>query len=305
MLSDVIDLLVDPVDGTPLRAGDESWRTIVSGSGHSYDVARQGYVTLVGGAGLRYTGDDADMITAREAFLAGGHFAPFVEAVSDAVADVLDDNHVSEDDRPSVVEIGAGTGYYLARVVERCGAAFGLATDVSVPAVRRAARSHPRVGAVVADSWGVLPVLDGALDVVIDVFAPRSAGELARVLADDGRLVVLTPGPDHLDGLTEPLGLIHVDPDKTRRLSATLGSLFTEVHTRSVSWTAPLGRRDVLDLIAMGPSSRHLTQEALTARMESLPDPADVRFSATVSVLRRIGDAVRSGPNAPTGQPIR
>lgn len=283
-------------------------RTLVCTGGHSFDVARQGYVNLLRRPPATGAGDTSSMVAARDAFLGQGHFEPFAIAVCEAVEHAVGETRgaAPEGRRPwGVAEIGAGTGYYLARVVERCGAAFGLATDVSVPAVRRAARSHPRVGAVVADSWGVLPVLDGALDVVIDVFAPRSAGELARVLADDGRLVVLTPGPDHLDGLTEPLGLIHVDPDKTRRLSATLGSLFAEVHTRSVSWTAPLGHRDVLDLIAMGPSSRHLTQEALTARMESLPDPADVRFSATVSVLRRIGDAVRSGPNAPTGQPIR
>ena len=91
MLSDVIDLLADPVDGTALSAGDAQWRTLVSDSGHSYDIARQGYVTLAGGAGLRYSGDDAAMISARETFLTGGHFAPFVEAVTHKVEDVLDE----------------------------------------------------------------------------------------------------------------------------------------------------------------------------------------------------------------------
>ena len=59
MLKDIIDLLADPVDGTDLYGADEFTR-LVSDSGHSYDVARQGYVTLAGGAGLRYSGDDND-----------------------------------------------------------------------------------------------------------------------------------------------------------------------------------------------------------------------------------------------------
>ena len=82
MLADIIDVLADPIDGTDLKFGDAERMTLKSESGHSYDVARQGYVTLAGGAGLRYTGDDAKMITAREEFLSGGHYAPFVEAVT-------------------------------------------------------------------------------------------------------------------------------------------------------------------------------------------------------------------------------
>lgn len=114
MLADIIDVLADPIDGSPLRCGDPEWATLKSESGHSYDVARQGYVTLAGGAGLRYSGDDAKMIAAREEFLSGGHYAPFVEAVTGNVQDVLDDACVAEEANPAILEIGAGTGYYLA-----------------------------------------------------------------------------------------------------------------------------------------------------------------------------------------------
>ena len=61
MLSDIIDVLADPVDGTPL-SGADGFSRLVSETGHSYDVARQGYVTLAGGAGLRYRGDDMSKI---------------------------------------------------------------------------------------------------------------------------------------------------------------------------------------------------------------------------------------------------
>lgn len=84
MLAEVIDVLADPNDGTPLH-GDNDFRRLVSESGHSFDVAKQGYVSLLAGVGRKHDGDSAGMIQARETFLAGGHFAPFVEAVTEAM----------------------------------------------------------------------------------------------------------------------------------------------------------------------------------------------------------------------------
>ena len=89
MLSHIVDILADPNDGTALSGADDFSR-LVSESGHSFDVAKQGYVTLATGAGLKHKGDDMDMVNARETYLAMGHFAPFVEAVTGAVQDALD-----------------------------------------------------------------------------------------------------------------------------------------------------------------------------------------------------------------------
>ena len=95
MLADVIHALADPNDGTDLQGADD-FRRLVSTSGHSYDVAKQGYVTLAPGAGLKHEGDDIDMVNAREAYLSRGHFAPFVEAVTDAVQDVVEHRELGD-----------------------------------------------------------------------------------------------------------------------------------------------------------------------------------------------------------------
>ena len=192
MLSDVIDALADPIDGTALH-GVDNYRRLVSESGHSYDVARQGYVTLAGGEGLRYSGDDLDMIRARETFLSRGHFAPFVEAVSTTVAQVLDDAAVPDQARPVIVEVGAGTGYYLSHVLDSIENSRGIGIDVSVPAAKLLAKCHPKVGAVVADAWTRLPIHDESVDAIIVVFAPRNASEFARILKPRGEVIVVTP----------------------------------------------------------------------------------------------------------------
>ena len=115
MLSHIVDILADPADGSALTGADDFAR-LVSETGHSYDVAKQGYVTLAAGAGLKHQGDDAAMVTARETYLSMGHFAPFVEAVTGAVQDSLDAAHLDDSVAPALLEVGAGTGYYLSLI---------------------------------------------------------------------------------------------------------------------------------------------------------------------------------------------
>ncbi|WP_312096707.1 methyltransferase domain-containing protein [Corynebacterium dentalis] len=287
MLSDVIDLLADPVDGTDLSAGDEQWRTVVSESGHSYDVARQGYVTLVGGSGLRYSGDDASMIDARETFLSGGHFAPFVESVTHNVEAVLDDAALGADARPAIVEVGAGTGYYLSHTLDTVENSRGVGLDVSTAAAKRLASAHPRVGAVVADAWSQLPLRDSSTDAIMVVFAPRNAAEFARVLSPKGEVVVLTADAGHLAELREPLGIIDVEKGKVERMIAQAsGHLEPVAPSQIVEFTMNLDQASIAAQIGMSPSARHIHPDVLRERIAELPDSMEVTARAAITRLK-------------------
>jgi len=206
--------------------------------GHAFDIARQGYVDLSGGH--RVVGDSASMVAAREAFLGAGHFDVIAEAVRTAAG---------EGDG-CVVEVGAGTGYYLDRA--RAGR-DGVALDSSRYAARRAARAG--LGAVVCDVWRPWPLRDAVAAAVLCVFAPRNASEMRRVLAPGGVIVVVTPTPRHLAELVRPLGLVRVDERKPERLSAALGE---PVREREIEAELDLSRDDVAALIAMGPNAHHV-----------------------------------------------
>ena len=287
MLSDVIDLLADPVDGTDLSAGDEQWRTVVSESGHSYDVARQGYVTLVGGSGLRYSGDDASMIDARETFLSGGHFAPFVESVTSHVEAVLDNAAPSVDARPSIVEVGAGTGYYLSHTLDTIENSRGVGLDVSTAAAKRLAVAHPRVGAIVADAWSQLPLRENSIDAIMVVFAPRNAAEFARVLSPKGEVVVLTADAGHMAELREPLGIIDVEQGKVERMIAQAsGHLEPVGPSEIVEFTMNLDQASIAAQIGMSPSARHIHPDVLRERIAELPESMDVTARAAITRMR-------------------
>ena len=290
MLKDIIDLLADPVDGTDLYGADEFTR-LVSDSGHSYDVARQGYVTLAGGAGLRYSGDDATMIKDRETFLSRGHYAPFVESVTHNVDLALDDAGVDDDAAVSICEIGAGTGYYLSHTLDAIQGARGVGIDVSVHAAKHLAKCHPRVGAVVADAWARLPLRDDSLDAITVICAPRNAAEFARVLKPGGQVIVLTADTGHLAELREPLGIIDVEKGKVERMiEQASGHLRPVTEPQLVEFSMTLDQPSIAAQIGMSPSARHIHPDLLAQRIAALPMHMTVTARAKVTRLARIED---------------
>ena len=283
MLSHIVDILADPNDGTALSGADDFSR-LVSESGHSFDVAKQGYVTLAAGKGIGHEGDSLEMVNSRETFLSNGHFAPFVEAVSDALADVVE-RAAGDTEHPVIMEAGAGTGYYLAHTLDLIEGARGVGLDVSVPAAKHLAKAHPRVGAVVADVWEQLPIRTGSVHALAVVFAPRNPAEFARVLVDGGEAVMLVADQGHLDELREPLGILGVEEGKVERLIAQSGGhLVPAADPELIEFPMPLERDAIAAQVGMSPSARHLDKDTLQARLAELPE--QMRVTARAQLIR-------------------
>ena len=288
MLSHIVDILADPNDGTALSGADDFSR-LVSESGHSFDVAKQGYVTLAAGAGLKHKGDDMDMVNARETYLAMGHFAPFVEAVTGAVQGALDSASLAESTPASLLEVGAGTGYYLAHTLDSIAEARGVGLDISPHAAKHLAKCHPRVGAVVADVWERLPIRDESIDAISVVFAPRNAAEFQRVLAPGGQVIVLTPDAGHLDELREPLGILGVEDGKVERMyEQAEGYLKQAADPVDISFPIELDKASVAAQVGMSPSARHISAGELAERMAALPPTLTVTARARLDRLRAV-----------------
>ena len=288
MLSHIVDILADPNDGTALSGADDFSR-LVSESGHSFDVAKQGYVTLAAGAGLKHKGDDMDMVNARETYLAMGHFAPFVEAVTGAVQDALDSASLAESKPASLLEVGAGTGYYLAHTLDSIAEARGVGLDISPHAAKHLAKCHPRVGAVGADVWERLPIRDESVDAISVVFAPRNPAEFQRVLAPGGQVIVLTPGAGHLDELREPLGILGVEEGKVERMyEQAEGFLEQAADPVDISFPIELDKASVAAQVGMSPSARHISAGELAERMAALPPTLTVTARARLDRLRAV-----------------
>jgi 23S rRNA (guanine745-N1)-methyltransferase len=239
--------------------------------GHSFDLARSGYLNLLL-ANQRRTKDPGDgkaMMAARAAFLDQGHYRPIAQALAEAVA---------AHPRPeAVVDIGCGEGYYLRRLRERLGpAAILCGLDISRHAAEAAARQDPSSLYLVASAHR-MPVLGASLDVVVSNFSPTYPDELARVLRPGGRVVVGLPGPRHLFGLkaeiyAEPAEHA-ADPPWTDREDFTLLAESRVRYDLGMKNSRAIG-----DLLAMTPyfwSADRETQARLQA-LEALDTEVDV-----------------------------
>jgi 23S rRNA (guanine745-N1)-methyltransferase len=253
----------------PLAAAESA---LGCSSGHSFDVARDGHVTLTDPRRRPATGDDAEMVASRATVLDAGHFAPLAGALVQAAPQTA----------RLVLDVGAGTGHYLAAVLDALPAARGIAADASRPALRRAARANPRIAAIACDVWQRLPLQDATADLALNVFAPRNPAELARVLRPGAMLLVATAAPGHLHELAALHG-VRVDPRKDERLKEQFEPLLVPAATQRIEWTLRLTRDEAAAAVRMGPAARHMTPE-IERRLAALPEP----FMASAAVALHI-----------------
>ncbi|HEY0280233.1 MAG TPA: methyltransferase domain-containing protein [Solirubrobacterales bacterium] len=267
----VLLILRCPVCGEELSRGDAGLRCP---NGHSFDVARQGYASLI--AGVRPTsGDDAAMVEARRRVLGTGIYAPIVAEVAGLAGG-------SVPPPETVLDAGCGTGDYLGAVLEALPKASGLGLDSSTYALRAAARAHPRAAAIACDLFGPIPVASASVDLVLDVFAPRNPAEFHRVLRPGGTLVVTRPTDGHLAQLRDQVaGMVGIDPAKEERLERTLDPRFEAIRTVATEYTARLTPAEAADLVLMTPSARHLSADDLEADAVALPAEVDISVLTT------------------------
>jgi 23S rRNA (guanine745-N1)-methyltransferase len=75
--------------------------------------------------------------------------------------------------------------------------------DLSVAAIRLAARRAPEATWVVANADRRLPLADARVEFDLSLFGRRNPAEFARVLRPGGHVVAVVPGPDDLAELRE------------------------------------------------------------------------------------------------------
>lgn len=168
-------------------------------AGHSFDIAREGYVNLLP-ANQRHSkapGDDREMAAARTRFLEGGWYMPLREALCGLVSELSPQN-------PALLDAGCGEGWYTQALAEAAAAKGGRTAgiDLSRPSVKKAARRCP-AGEFAVGTLYHLPVADGCVDMLVNCFSPLAAPEFARVLKPGGRFLYVVPGPRHLWELKE------------------------------------------------------------------------------------------------------
>ena len=187
------DILICPVCKNELYKDEKSY-FCRGEKRHCFDISASGHVNLCPGRATG--GDDKKAVRSRTEFLNLGYYQP----IADKVCEILSNLN----DECAIVDAGCGEGYYTNRMAELTGAqTYGF--DLSKEAIISASKSAKRqgVGNVIFGVGGIyeLPVANESADAITNIFAPCAESEFSRVLKQEGVLVVVTAGKNHLYGL--------------------------------------------------------------------------------------------------------
>ena len=254
------DALICPVCGARLGP---SGRAFLCPRGHSFDVAKEGYVNLLTGSksGDRM-GDDVISCRSRRDFLNKGYYAP----LRDRLRGFFDGR------RGNLIDICCGEGYYTSAF----GSVDGISAcgfDISKEAVRLAAK---RGGAFyfVANLTSI-PVADAFFDFATQIFSPFCETEFARVLRPGGILLSVIPGKRHLWGLKSAL---YDEPyENDEKIADIGGGLFSLMDVIRVKYEVTMPAADAAAVFRMTPYffRTSLSDKAKLDGLESLTTEID------------------------------
>jgi len=276
-----IHLLTCPVCHTALAKTDQ---TLKCANRHSFDIAREGYVNLLR---KKLPGDSRAMLQARRDFLERAHYRPLSDTLNELVA-----SHLNAAYAPiNILDAGCGEGYYLGRLQQyltnrqpsiQCCC---IGADISKDAIRMAAKRYREVLFVVANLKERLVFADAAFQALLNIFAPRNAQEYARVLAPDGLLVVVIPGPAHLLQLRTALHLLSIEQDKQQHIVEQFADQFELIATVPLAYEIHLSGAEIALAVMMTPNYWHLSEETRRSMAEMTEIRTQVEF--TCLLLRK------------------
>jgi 23S rRNA (guanine745-N1)-methyltransferase len=210
-------------------------RRVVCESGHSFDIARSGYINLLQPQDRRsrHPGDTTTALAARRRLHDLGVTAPLLQEL----VTILKETSGAE-----VLDAGCGDGFYLGSLAALLGwKAHGI--DISIPAADAAARRYAKYEWVVANADRMIPYANGSFSLVLSITGRMNAPEFRRVLNDQGLLLVAIPSADDL------IELRGVGRDRVSRTIETFAESFRLVEQKKISTSVELDEAAVTDVL--------------------------------------------------------
>ena len=261
-----------PIDAALLTRNE---RVLTCEHGHTYDLAKTGYVNLLPVQNKRSKdpGDSKEMVAARQAFLNQQHYFPIVNAILSS----WPKDHLVGGVR--ILDAGCGEGYYLSEIgnalsnrdIERAG------LDISKWAILAASKRDKGVSWLVGSNAS-LPMPSERYDAVLCLFGFPVFGEFSRVLSEGGLLLLVESGPNHL---IELRNLLYPSIHEYKQTFSEGVEYFELVLEQAETFTFPLdSQTQIQDLLSMTPHIHKASYEGREAvkLLDSITLTADIKL---------------------------
>ena len=265
-----------PLDALPLVLDDGS---LICDNGHRYDIGKQGYANLLSVQHKRSLnpGDSKDMVSARQSFLSAGFYEPIATSVMHSVSQAA--KSPAAKSPVTVLDAGCGEGYYLHYLTEHHRDPLNIiGFDISKWAVQRAARRCHGTWMVASNKN--IPLADSSVDVALDMFGFPDYASFERILAPGGRLIRVTPAPQHLIELRR---LIYPQVHQMANADTYPSSLHT-LSSEQLAFNVELEPQSLKNLLLMTPHMFKTSMQGLSnlERIDHLTVTVDVVIDTLV-----------------------
>lgn len=271
--------LACPIDGEKLIQRDKQ---LVCENGHSFDLARQGYINLlpVQHKRSRYPGDSKEMVVARTHFLSTGTYEPIANKLAK-----ISLSHINADSSTCILDAGCGEGYYfdyLYHFLQKNNASNEISfigLDISKYAIIDSAKRNKNISWVVGTNKQP-PIQDQTADIIICVFGFHSFEGFNKILKSQGVIILVEAGAEHLKELRD---IIYKDVKKTNPpdLSAAEKQGFSLIDTQEVKYeTGNINNQQINQLLLMTPHFFRASKEGkeIAMKLHELNLTVDVVF---------------------------
>lgn len=224
---------------------------------HAFDQAKEGYVNLlpVQHKHSKDPGDNKDMVKARRLFLESGFYQP----LRDTIIGLYKQHSLGS----NILDAGCGEGYYTSAHKSIDNQVYGV--DIAKNAVKIAAKKYTDCHFSVA-SIAQLPFRDHFFHWLYSIYAPIKTEEFNRLLADDGFLLTVTPGENHLWELKQ---MIYQTPKGHNVDKQNLDS-FELISEQNLQYEMTfLSGTEALNLLAMTPFAFKSSQQLINTLAQS------------------------------------
>ncbi len=249
--------LICPLDEKALIQVDKQ---LICSHGHTFDIARQGYVNLlpVQHKRSKQPGDSKAMVRARTCFLNTGVYQTVAEKLTAMVsAHIINDNKLKHREH-CVLDAGCGEGYYFdflfnALKNETTPHALSfIGLDISKDAIIQATKRNKQISWIVGTNRSP-PVEPESVDIILCLFGFISVDGFYKILKPGGKLIVVEPGAKHLAQLREII-YPEIKKSSSPRMPPEDSSVFSLISSETLSYQVHLDdNTQINNLLVMTP----------------------------------------------------
>lgn len=245
---------------------------------HCFDLSKEGYLNLlrVNKKKSNDPGDNEMMIAARRNFLEQGYYDPLIDAIKQTIETELQ----FKESTINILDAGCGEGYYSQKALSDLAKLNTnvIGTDISKSAVKYAAKRYKNNFYFVSSVYD-LPVANDSMDLVLSVFSPVHPAEFKRVLNENGYLIIVSPGENHMRDLAQ---LIYNEfRPHEYNIIENMDESFEHILTNRKTFEINITNSEtLLDLLKMTPYYWNTSKEA----QEKINDCEDITITCDFNI---------------------